>query len=129
MPFAGCGAKKHPHPITAVKAKAATCGENGIKACYHCEYCLKYFTDADGKKEVRKGELIIPATGNHVPGPDNPYNMEEGKWLHDIRCDVCQVGINLDPITCEKCGAYNLDLNGYTATCRELTCGHVFQIA
>ena len=130
LPFAGCGGEAHAHPIVAVKAKKETCGTNGMKAHYYCEYCMSYFEDAEGKKQVKKSEIIIPATGNHVPGPDNFYCFDEGqgKWMHDIRCDVCQVGVNLDPIDCPQCHGEALDVVGNVATCRKVLCRYEFQI-
>lgn len=129
LPFAGCG-KAHPHPIIEVKAKKETCGANGMKAHYFCEYCLSYFEDKDGKKPIKKGELMIAATGNHTPGPDNFYCFDEAlsKWMHDIRCDVCQGPINLDPIECPKCRGEALDVEGNVATCKNQTCLHQFTI-
>lgn len=131
LPFAGCGEKAHAHPITAVKAKKETCGSSGMKAHYYCEYCMTYFEDAEGKKQVKRGEIMIPATGNHTPGMDNYYCFDDaqGKWMHDIRCDTCQGPINLDPIECPQCHGESLDIEKGVATCRSLTCRYQFSMS
>ena len=123
--FVACGdesSSAHPHPIIAVKATAATCGKNGTNAHYFCEYCLKYFTDAEGKQEVRKSSVLIPATGEHIPGRDELYQLE-GKWFHNQKCTKCATAVNVDPIFCAVCGGQDLTrVGGNNFKCNVLTC-------
>ncbi len=62
--LAGCGGEKHE--MTEKSAKSPTCTEAGYKAHYECSDCGKYFADADGKNELPKEEVELPATGHDV---------------------------------------------------------------
>ena len=56
----------HQH-VEAVKAKAATCVEEGNIAYWHCKDCDRYFSDEACTKEITKQDTIIKATGHqHV---------------------------------------------------------------
>ncbi len=125
--FVACGeASAHAHPIVAVKAKKVTCGVNGMKEHYFCEYCLKYFTDEDGKEEVRRSTVLIPATGEHVAGKDELYNLD-GKWFHNQKCVKCLVAVNVDPVFCAKCGDQDLTrVGGNNFKCNKPSCGVSF---
>lgn len=119
----------HAHPIIAVKAKAATCGANGMKEHYYCEYCMSYFNDKEGKEATKKSALIIPATGEHVPGRDKPTELS-GKWYHDLRCSKCTKTINAEPILCPDCAGWELDMTKQpTAKCLNMQCGKEFSIS
>ena len=50
------------HQLTAVEAKEPTCTEAGNEAYWYCPDCGKYFSDADGKTEIKKDSWILPAT-------------------------------------------------------------------
>lgn len=121
--FVACGEKSaHPHPIIVVEETKATCGANGNVEHYHCEYCLKYFTDKEGKNEVKRGSVLIPATGEHIPGKDELYDLD-GKWFHNQKCVKCLVAVNVDPVFCAVCGGQNLTrIAGNNFKCNEKTC-------
>ncbi|MBS7175088.1 MAG: LPXTG cell wall anchor domain-containing protein [Clostridiales bacterium] len=53
----------HVHTPTEVKAKAATCTEDGNIAYWYCADCGKYFSDEALTKEISKDSIMIPATG------------------------------------------------------------------
>ncbi len=136
LTFVGCGEKDggsgnsaHAHPIIQVKGKAATCGANGMEEHYYCEYCMTYFNDAEGKQVTKKSALIIPATGEHIPGRDNPTDLN-GKYYHDLRCSKCTKTIDASPIECPNCKATENLIQDPSIklkfTCGKLTCGEVF---
>ena len=60
---------EHTHVLTPVEAKNATCTEDGNEAYWTCEECGKYFSDAEGMKEVTKNSLILPALGHDWTEP------------------------------------------------------------
>ena len=63
----------------------ATCTENGMLEHWYCENCDCYFTDAEGKFNIARLSLVIPAAGhNYVNGEctecgsDNPQTGDAG---------------------------------------------------
>lgn len=62
--LAGCGGEKHT--MQEKTAKAPTCTEAGYKAHFECSDCGKYFADAQGKTELKKEDVDLPATGHDV---------------------------------------------------------------
>lgn len=60
--------KSHVHGLVEVHQKAATCEENGSKGYWVCaegEYpCHRYFSDAEGTKEINREDAVIPALGH-----------------------------------------------------------------
>ena len=63
----------------------ATCTENGMQEYWYCENCDCYFTDAEGKFNIARLSLVIPAAGhNYVNGEctecgsDNPQTGDAG---------------------------------------------------
>ena len=56
---------EHKHQMQHVAAVAATCTEGGNSEYWTCSACGKYFSDAEGKKEITdKSSTIISATGH-----------------------------------------------------------------
>ena len=51
--------------MLSVRAKNATCTEDGNTAYWRCEDCGKYFSDSLGENEISLGDTVIPATGHH----------------------------------------------------------------
>ncbi len=60
--------QKHEHKLTKTEAKEATCTEDGNSAYWTCDQgddcCGKYFSDAEGKNEIKKDSWILPALGH-----------------------------------------------------------------
>lgn len=64
MGLAACGGETHD--LKEYSEKAATCTEAGYKHHYECSECGKYFADAEGKTELKKEDVDLPATGHDV---------------------------------------------------------------
>lgn len=62
--LAACGGETHD--LKEYSEKAATCTEAGYKHHYECSECGKYFADAEGKTELKKEDVDLPATGHDV---------------------------------------------------------------
>lgn len=54
----------HSHTMTEISAKEVTCTEDGNIAYWHCISCDKYYSDADGKKEVSIEDTVIESKGH-----------------------------------------------------------------
>lgn len=80
----------HDHVLTKVKAKAATCEEEGSKGYYVCSGgdhpCGRYFTDEDGTTEIDKDDAVIPALGHMWSSVE--YKWSDDKSKATARC-VC----------------------------------------
>ena len=50
--------------MTEISAKEVTCTEDGNIAYWHCISCDKYYSDADGKKEVSIEDTVIESKGH-----------------------------------------------------------------
>ena len=61
----GCGGSAHSHDYFEVKAKSATCTENGNVLYYECS-CGKYFIKNDGKYEEKSIEELTITPKGHV---------------------------------------------------------------
>ena len=82
--------KAKGHKMTAYPAKDPTCTEDGNSAYGYCENCGKYFSDADGKKEIEKDSWIIKAKGHKMtayPAQD-PTCTEDGNSAYWY-CEIC----------------------------------------
>ena len=86
----------HTHELKAVAAKAATCTENGNSAYWSCSGCGKYFSDAEGKKEIAKDSWVIKATG---------HKLTETK----AKAPTCTEIGNIAYWSCSKCGKFYSD--------------------
>ena len=65
------------HNMTATEENTATCEEAGNSAYWTCGNCDKYFSDANGEKEIAKDSWIIDALG---------HADENGDYV----CDRCE---------------------------------------
>lgn len=54
------------HKTSAVAAKAATCAQAGNIACYVCDSCGKYFSDAAATSEIAAADVTIPALAHSL---------------------------------------------------------------
>ena len=62
---ASCAGDVHEHTLRQMKAKEATCFEDGNLAYWECTECKKLFADAEGEDEVTAEEVTLPA--HHTP--------------------------------------------------------------
>ena len=86
------------HTLDFVDEVPATEEAEGVKAHYECHICGKLFSDAAGKVEVTKADLVIPKlTHTHTPGE--------------------AVRENEVPATCKAAGSY--DMVVYCTACGE----------
>ena len=53
------------HKLTLIKAKAATCTEDGNEEYYACEYCDRWFEDEDAKAEIANKNSFIHTKLGH----------------------------------------------------------------
>ena len=53
---AACTTAEHTHTLEEHSANGATCTEAGNSAYWECGECHKYFSDADGKTEIARGD-------------------------------------------------------------------------
>ena len=95
--FCGGG---HQHFMRTVRARAATCTEDGNSAYYHCEDCGKYFADAEAAQELDyETEVMIPAN------PEKHVEATNGRNNTAITCRDCgklfryQFAVNDDRVT------------------------------
>ena len=76
-----------------IAAKDATCTEDGMKAHYQCQRCMKYFVEVNGSRmEATKEALQISATGHsysNLIAQKDATCTEDGMKAH-YRCTVCQ---------------------------------------
>ncbi len=61
---AGIIDESHVHTLEAQQGAEPTCTETGMKACWYCTECGKYFSDEMGNKEVTKDSLTVKALGH-----------------------------------------------------------------
>lgn len=84
---------KITHDLTLIKAKEATCTEDGHKAYYECQDpdcgCKKIYSDKFGKNEIAPEDVVIPAGHKieEVPAKD-PTCTEDGYEKH-YKCKGC----------------------------------------
>ena len=79
----------HPN-MTATPAKEATCTENGNIAYWHCSACGKYFSDANGTKEIVSSSVIVKAEGHTVViDPAVPPTYTSSGLTEGSHCSVC----------------------------------------
>ena len=90
------------HTLTAHAAKDATCTEAGNIAYWECMVCGKYFSDADGEREIADKSDVVIAAG-HVSGgvwwSDASVHWQEciacyerlSEGVHEEENGVCKV--------------------------------------
>ena len=98
------------HSMTLTAAKAATCTENGNNAYYTCGNCGKFFSDVDGKTEIKQDSWVIEALGHEFTG--DWVSDASGHARKCTRCDATDTVVkhtfNGKPCTeedsCKDCG-------------------------
>ena len=88
------------HNMQYHEAINASCTGNGNKEYYYCTDCEKYFLDQEGKQEVSREDVIIPANENH--------NMQH----HQEEPATCINNGNKEYYYCKKCNRFFLDEEG-----------------
>lgn len=115
---------KCAHNLTAVAAKAATCVERGNVAYWLCSNCLKYFTDAEGVKEIAEADVWILAAGHtsvEIPAVA-PTTTTPGSTL-GYKCSICgEILLAPEPIDPIPVKTYSIsyDIAGTDAFLQEL---------
>ncbi len=79
------------HDLVKTEAKAATCTEAGNSEYYTCRRCGKYFSDAEGKNEIKEGSWVIAALGH-----------DWGEWTVTKAATCEEKGE--ETRTCARCG-------------------------
>ena len=75
------------HKLTKTDAKAATCTEAGNSEYYTCGNCGKFFSDADGKNEIKQDSWVIDALKHDFTGAW--VNTDAAGHYHKCsRCDA-----------------------------------------
>lgn len=87
---ASCAGDVHEHTLRQVKAKEATCFEDGNLAYWECTECKKLFSDAEGEDEVAAEEVTLPAhhTPQLVAAVKGEGTFETSSIAHYV-CTVC----------------------------------------
>ena len=87
---ASCAGDVHEHTLRQVKAKEATCFEDGNLAYWECTECKKLFSDAEGEDEVAAEEVTLPAhhTPQFVAAVKGEGTFETSSIAHYV-CTVC----------------------------------------
>ena len=84
------------HNLTAHDSHAETCTEAGNCAYWSCERCGKFFSDEEGKDELKKDGWIIPAHAHTL--------------IHnDAKAATCYVPGNIEYWVCTECFQYFSD--------------------
>ena len=107
----------HVHQLTEVKAKDATCTEDGNTAYWVCDHgenpCGKYFSDAEGTTEIENDSWIIPAIGHdwsevsYSWAADNKSVTATRTCQHDadhVETETVEVTFITTPATCTEPG-------------------------
>lgn len=80
------------HEMTATPASEATCTAEGNIAYWYCSKCEKYFSDAEGAREITLEETVVAATGHNyvtVEGSGYPATVENPGKHDDEKCANC----------------------------------------
>lgn len=87
---ASCAGDVHEHTLRQMKAKEATCFEDGNLAYWECTECKKLFSDAEGEDEVAAEEVTLPAhhTPQFVAAVKGEGTFETSSIAHYV-CTVC----------------------------------------
>ena len=85
-----CAGDVHEHTLRQMKAKEATCFEDGNLAYWECTECKKLFADAEGEDEVTAAEVTLPAhhTPQFVAAVKGDGTFETSSIAHYV-CTVC----------------------------------------
>lgn len=87
---ASCAGDAHEHTLRQMKAKEATCFEDGNLAYWECTECKKLFSDAAGTEEVTAEDITLPAhhTPQFVAAVEGDGTFETSSIAH-YACTVC----------------------------------------
>lgn len=87
---ASCAGDVHEHTLRQMKAKEATCFEDGNLAYWECTECKKLFADAEGEDEVTAEEVTLPAhhTPQFIAAVKGDGTFETSSIAHYV-CTVC----------------------------------------
>ncbi len=87
---ASCADGAHEHTLRQMKAKEATCFEDGNLAYWECTECKKLFSDAEGTEEVTAEDIALPAhhTPQFVAAVKGDGTFETSSVAHYV-CTVC----------------------------------------
>ncbi len=83
-------AKWHKHTPVKTEAKAADCEHDGNIEYWSCSECGKYFSDKDGKTEIKKSATVTKALG---------HDWDAGVVTTEPTCD--KEGVKT--YTCKRC--------------------------
>ena len=78
----------HKHTLKKVNAVAATCTAKGARAYWHCTSCGRYYSDSNGKKEIKKNSWIVAAKGHSWKHIVNKAGYLKNGSQYD-RCSSC----------------------------------------
>ncbi len=90
----GSGSAWHRHSMTYTSSKTATCQSEGNTAYYYCSGCGKYYSDANGRREITLASTVISKIA-HTYGTDYSSNAS-GHWSY---CTMCGAESNLSSHT------------------------------
>ncbi len=94
----------HPHMLTLVEEKQATCTQEGRSAYYVCQECDKWFSDADGRNEITdRTEVVIALM---------PHAFKDGKCQKCEAAHDCKYSQSVTKPTCTEQG-----FTTYTCAC------------
>lgn len=88
--------------LAEVTAKSATCCEKGNVHHWYCDGCGKYYSDAEGKTEMKRSETELDKD------PANHTNLIE----HKAKAASCTAPGNIRYWYCDGCGNYYSDAAG-----------------
>ena len=92
--------KAKGHNLDKVEAKDANCSDSGNIEYYVCSSCDKYFSDKDGKNEIKdKSSVVIVANG---------HNLNKV----DAKAEDCLNAGNIEYYVCDVCDKYFSDKDG-----------------
>ena len=92
--------KAKGHDLDKVEAKDANCSDSGNIEYYICSGCDKYFSDKDGKNEIKdKSSVVIVANG---------HNLNKV----DAKAEDCLNAGNIEYYVCDVCDKYFSDKDG-----------------
>lgn len=101
----------HIHKLRKTEAIAPTCISPGNIEYYTCtdSSCGKYFSDEEGKNEINKNSITLPAKGhtqgNKVRENETPATCtENGGYFESVYCADCNARISYEAKTITKLG-------------------------
>lgn len=105
----------HTHVLTRIGLKEPTCAEPGNEEYYTCEGCGKYFSDSNGKKEIKANTWVLEATGKHTP--NGVYQKDD--TYHWQKCSVCETDMDKTIHTSSESKAHDNEYHWNVCVCGE----------